>query len=464
VTTNTEGVATPSSRIRKTLGASFVGQLVNVASQLLLTPWMMFIWGLDFYGDWLVLSCIPAYLALADAGIAGAAGNQMAMESTRGATEAANITFHSAKRMLNASCLVLFSIACAVLIVLVPSDVLPLTISDVTSQRVSVILLVIATCVQQQINLYSSVYRCDGHFAKSCWINVWIRFAELIAQALFVFFSSIEVIAAIQVVVRLTGLIHLVRHSYSTLHWLEKGTLRADWSVATKLLSAGASFLLFPLGTALTMQGMLLIIAASLGGASVAVFNAHRTMLNSIIQLMSMINHSIWPEFSLAYGRKDIQACKLLHRKSCAISIWAASISICAIGITSYWTIPLWTLHKVQADLGLVISLSVVMLARVVWYTSSVIATATNQHHSLAILYATFALFVVLLAQITASPASSLASIAWNQLILEACMCVAVLRKSLAITCDRFQEYARYVMRPPLKELYRITGLTRGMG
>ena len=84
-------------RIFAALAANGFGQLVTMGTQLLLTPLFFRQWGAALYGEWLILSAIPAYLALADLGVSSAAGNEMAMRAGAGNHAGAQQTFRGAR-------------------------------------------------------------------------------------------------------------------------------------------------------------------------------------------------------------------------------------------------------------------------------------------------------------------------------------------------------------------------------
>jgi len=67
------------SRILKGIFASGFGQAVTILIQLTGLPIFLHFWGVEKYGEWLILSAIPAYLAMSDFGFACVAANDMTM-------------------------------------------------------------------------------------------------------------------------------------------------------------------------------------------------------------------------------------------------------------------------------------------------------------------------------------------------------------------------------------------------
>ena len=55
-------------RLIQGLGANFLGQVINLASRVLLVPLFLTAWGAQVYGEWLLLTSIVAYLYLTDLG------------------------------------------------------------------------------------------------------------------------------------------------------------------------------------------------------------------------------------------------------------------------------------------------------------------------------------------------------------------------------------------------------------
>ena len=59
--------------------ASVLQKGVRVAEQLLLVPFFISAWGVEYYGDWLTITIIPSVLAFADLGFGTAASNSFVL-------------------------------------------------------------------------------------------------------------------------------------------------------------------------------------------------------------------------------------------------------------------------------------------------------------------------------------------------------------------------------------------------
>src|SRR5262249_10081754 len=74
-------------RIIANLGANGFAQLVNIITQLVAVPLFLYAWSKEHYGEWLLLSALPTYLSLAEAGFVSVSANKAAMLASAGKPE-----------------------------------------------------------------------------------------------------------------------------------------------------------------------------------------------------------------------------------------------------------------------------------------------------------------------------------------------------------------------------------------
>ena len=82
-------------RLIKSFGANTVGQGLNIVVQLFSIPLYLSAWGTHLYGEWLLLTTIPAYLIMSDMGLTSVAGNNMTMQVGSTDRSTALATFQS---------------------------------------------------------------------------------------------------------------------------------------------------------------------------------------------------------------------------------------------------------------------------------------------------------------------------------------------------------------------------------
>ena len=91
--------------------------------QLAMVPVLANAWGLPVYGQWLLLSTVPQFLAASDFGFGQSAGNRLIGEVAQGDTDAARTTFQTALALVLGSSVIIFALVLTVS-VLLPSRLL----------------------------------------------------------------------------------------------------------------------------------------------------------------------------------------------------------------------------------------------------------------------------------------------------------------------------------------------------
>lgn len=443
------------TRMLKGFGANGLSQCISLLSQILVTPLLLYVWGIDRYGEWLVLSCLPTYISLSNAGISWAAANEIAMRAARNDHDGANAAFQSTVVMLWIIGLLIF-LATACVFVFAPLAQW-LSISTISENELLAIgcLLAIAVVVNQQQGLWMSTFRCDGFFAFGSMLGCAFNLVDLIVALTFPFFDSFIVMVSAICGVRILIFVITRKIVFDCFPWLERGYQRVDYGFMNRMWRPGLAHLGYPIGNAMTVQGTIMMIGHTLGPAAVVAFSAHRALLNATTQLMAAINVVIWPEFTTAYGEGNIDQCRRLHRRSSNLSIWLALSSVACLGCTAYWVIPFWTLGKVEMSLPLLIAFSLMIITRTFWYTSSTVASSTNQHEFASFVY-TVSSLITLIMIVIALRYESLVAIALFLVVSEISMCFAVIPQSIKITQDNFSDFVVHVVVPPVEDFMHV--------
>jgi O-antigen/teichoic acid export membrane protein len=216
--------------------------------------------------------------------------------------------------------------------------------------------------------------------------------------------------------------------------WIRFGVKHASWSVIRSLSSPAISFMSFPIGNAITLQGILVVIGAVMGPTAVVVFNTARTISRSANQVMQLINTSVWPEVSAAFGTGNLVLARKLHTASCQISIFLCLCVTAGLGLFGNLVWKIWTVGKITTDPILLDIMLLQLLISALWYTSSVIHMSINKHQGLAKVTLFTSSFSLLIAWgLMRIPSLGLRGAAAAMLIGDAITTVYVLKTSLRL-------------------------------
>lgn len=384
--------ASLKAKLLRNLGANAYGQLITVAIQLVSVPLYLHYWGVALYGEWLILSAIPAYLALSDIGFASVAANDMTMRVANGDKQGAVEVYQSIWLFISGvSVLVAAALTLVIYAVSVNARFSISHISETQTQQILVV-LTLYVLVGLQGGVINAAFRAAGRYAYGTAMGNTVRLAEWASSMLaLVLGGGVLTIALVTLATRALGLLLLWLALRQQEQWLYLGARSASLQQVRNLFKPAVAFMAFPLGLALSLQGMVLIIGMTLGSAAVVIFSAYRTLTRLLVQVITMLNHALWPEISVAYGAKQMELVKQLHRKGSSITFWVALVAVTILFFIGEWFIGIWIRHAFEQNHILLSLLLATTFLNVLWQTSWIVLMATNQHQRITLAFIFFA-------------------------------------------------------------------------
>src|SRR5260370_4059120 len=274
------GIAgTVRGRLIRGFGATALGRVVTAIIQVGTVPVLLHAWGAGKYGDWLLLSAVPGYLALSDMGFGTASGSDMTMRVAAGDREGALRTFQSSWALLTSVSIVMMLLASAT-VWWIPWQRW-VRLSSVSSLQAVTIMLILGAyvIVGQQNNVAESGYRCDGNFATGIrWLTILRLVEAVLATIVALLGGSLLSVALTYLAARSLGSLGyglLLRHKSP---WLHFGIRHARLQTVKQMAAPALGFMAMPIGEALSLQGFTVVIVALLGPIAVVAFSTLRTL------------------------------------------------------------------------------------------------------------------------------------------------------------------------------------------
>lgn len=342
--------------VRKNMVATAYGMAVITIGQIALVPIFLHAWGASVYGQWLVLSAVPAYLSLSDVGIGHALGNLLSINVERGKTVEAQRMLSAALRFQGIFALSLFALALFMLVALPLGDWLK--IESLGRFEVGAILLslVAYSLLPIQIGCFSGVYRAASQYPRFLFIQGHARLLEVISTAVvLVCGASMVVLASVLVAVRMIWLLAVLVDSRGRVPGLEAKWAEGSWADFRSLLPLGFGYFAFPIGNALVNQGVLLVVNHLGGPLSVVMLNVCRQTCRIYLQMTSALSASLHPELTVAFARSDRE--RLLKLAAGGVGVVVISGAVFVLFVTAAGPqIVLWWTGKLSVS-SLVIGL-----------------------------------------------------------------------------------------------------------
>jgi O-antigen/teichoic acid export membrane protein len=449
-------------RLTSGLGATALGPVVTALIQLGSVPILLHAWGASRYGDWLILSAIPSYLTLSDLGLGDASGSDMAMRLGAGDRDGALQTFQSSWVFVTAVSVAIMLLALPI-VWWIPWQTW-LKLSSISSRQAAEIISLLGAhiVVSQQDGIAESGFRSDGHFATGMFWITMLRLTEAVASTIVALLGgNLLAVAITYLIVRFVGTIGYISLLRHVSPWIHYGIRHARLK-AIKLMAAPAlGFMALPVGSAMSLQGLTLVIGARLGPLAVVSFSTLRTLSRLNLQLIGVIKNALWPELSRAFGAGDISLVRRLHRRACQ-----ASLALSASGGLFLWIFGpliyrLWIGHNVSFNAACFHILLLVVLTNSLWDTSSVIPISMNGHSRIAANYVGAAAFSLILAWVLVGP-FGLVGAAVALLATDGWMTGLVLRTALLQAQDTPKNFAVALLSIPNFALQPTPKIARG--
>lgn len=437
-------------RIMLGLGANAFGQVVTVIIQLVSVPIFLHYWGVQLYGEWLILTAIPAYFALSDVGFASVAANEMTMLVARGDRDKAIEVFQSTWVFICIASAAIYILAVSAIYFLPITHMLKISLLPPSQVTLILMILVFHIMLGLQGGLFDAGYRCDGNYAIGVfWLNL-LRLSESMAMIAVVTLDGTPLYCVLAFLgVRAIGYSMMRLILYKKSPWIKFGVTHVKIATVKKLSSPAIAFMAYPLGNMLNIQGMVIAVSTILGPTYVVAFSTARTLSRLAFQAIDKIKNTIWPEISAAFGAHDIALARTLHRQFFQLSSWLAVTLVVFLLIFGQKIYIFWTHGKVSFDYVFFALLLLGIVVNTFWYMSSVIQTATNQHQKQAVLYIFGNVFAVISTFITI-PHWGLTGAALSLIFLDALMSFYVLRSSMALLNDQLPAFILFVAKPPV--------------
>ena len=248
-----------------------------------------------------------------------------------------------------------------------------------------ILLLGLAVLLGMQETLFQAAFRCVGKYPLGTMAKSLVVLAAFLSTMIGVWMHLSPVpVTILYVAVNAVGVLALWILLRREVPWIRFGIRHAQWAVIRRLTGPALSFMSFPLVNALNLQGILVVIGYVMGPIAVVTFNTARTISRSAAQGMNLINNSIWPEMSAAFGVGAMDIARMLHRRACQISLFLCLGITLTVAIFGDWIWKIWTVGRVPTDAVLLNLMLLQMVISAFWFTSSVVPMAINQHERMA--------------------------------------------------------------------------------
>jgi O-antigen/teichoic acid export membrane protein len=407
--------------------------------QLMLPPLLLVVWGPARYGEWLLVTSIPMFLAITDFGFTDAATAEMTMDIAKGKKAEAQVTFQSIGLLTLTVAVVVVAVST---LLLVPDRI---DFGSVVFDRellLTTYIFVYYSILMIYSKLFLGCLKASGYYAVSTLIYDVVQFSEGACLVVLAHFNYSFVDCALAYLVLRTLnvgiLIALVRFK---MPWLRFGVGHASKSEIRRLLWPAMGAMAIPSAMAINFQGMAWIAAAFLGPSAAALLTTVRTASRVIIQLVGIFSRAAMPLYARSVATSDHNARRTITRINDALTIFCLIPGSIAFAVFGRQLVMLWTHGKLEPDEPLLILMAIATLFNGIWFFRSTLLLSINRHASFAATLLPLTGIFILLA-IPAAKAFGLPGVAAAVAGLEFCCAI-----SIFVLSGRFSAVAAFLRR-----------------
>ena len=375
-------------RIVHGLGAHAYVQFAVIIIQLAGVPILLYAWGTQLYGAWLILAAIPTYLSMADLGFSQSAGNDMTARIARGDVTGALAVFQSLSALVYGFATFGVALVAVLLIWLPLGEWLHFAALSTTEVRWILWLLAAEVLTRLCDGVNHAGFRSHGDYALHVAINASTMLLQNVAAWTAALCGAGPVGAAIALVAvrafEVPAAAAWLRYRHRDVRF---GLAHARADELLRLSKPASANIAMPVAEAFTNQGMLLAVGGVLGTAAVVVFSVTRTLANFLLQLAMLVALPFGPEIATAWGRADMEAIKFLFVRMLSSSFVLVLPASTGIYFLGGFILKVWTHGKVRPDeLLLDFFICSVILAGI-WKIGIIVLMSVNRHLRSAMSY-----------------------------------------------------------------------------
>lgn len=435
--------------IRNNIGANGLNVVLNTVFQLISVPIFLNFWGVNLYGEWLVLISLTAYFSMSDIGLNTVTINEFTIAYARKQYDRCNILFNNTLFFIMSVFMLALIGTTVICVFFNVSQIFNLSLISESTSEIIIICLIIQVFSGMLSGLFNSIYRATNRNATGIMINNTVRLAEnAILILAIITHQEMKVLILLYIAPKLFGLFYKFFRSRKYFS-LKISFNYFDYNEFKSIITPAFAFLSFPVGNSIILQGFTLLINFTLGSTAVVLYNTTRTLINFVKMGLNLINSSIWPEFSIAFGRSDFNSMKKLHRFSTVGAFYfsvGAAIFFLLFGEFVYL---FWTEHKIEFNHTLFYCFLFTLITNTVWYTSSTVLASTNKHKAFSLYYLVGCFISIVLAYIIVEITDTVSFVPLALLIVDVILIFIVLKQSLKVVNDEFELFLKYFINFP---------------
>lgn len=421
--------------------ANGYGQGVTIFSQIILVPFFISSWGIQQYGDWLILIALPMYLSLSDMGFSTSTANEMCMLAGKDRDKEVMSIFASSWYLSIFLATILSIILFFIFLLLQHTGTYKFTSITPDDARFGFILYLIYMLLTVLCTSITVIYKFVQRYSQSIYIDNTTRlFESILTIILLIAKQDLTTVIAGMIMVRIFGLSCLIMVAkFITPDFSLK---LSDFSIKKikDITGSSLNFSLFSTAVNLFPQAFLIALGSTSSSQTVVGYTMVKTLARFGFQVLNSYNNSLSVEIAHLSGKKSWDKIFSLVDKS-FIYFLTFSILYISVGLYSVnYIFKIWSRLNLQVNHMLFFLVSATSLTQSIWMLFFSVFASSNNHGKASKIYALISLLYLVIV-FTMMRQDSLNYLLFLGLLVEVVMLVFLLKRYRIYKLQNISEY-----------------------
>lgn len=388
------GSSSPRGRIGLSVAATGLGRVVGIAYNFFLVPILLSAWGVQVYGEWVVLSALASMANLSNVGFIQASVSEIIMKVAANERDETGRILSTTLAGLLVLAVIVFAAAAAFLSLINSAALFGVKVIPLPDVRLVVELSLASVLLGFFPGALSAPVSAIAGAGVTQGIMTIAKFAELAAIIVLALFRAGPVIiTAIPVASALVTSLSFVVLTRRIAPWLKMSPTGFDRATFRRLLHPSlGQFLLYASANVFAIQIPRLLLGHLAGAESVTAYSIAVTYTRTAKMLTSTLAQSFQVEITRAYGASLFARTVRFVEIICQLGGWMTAFASIGLLVLAGPLFHLWTRGKVDADYVLITFLALAAIISAYYEGFTYLLSGINRVWSIALGYSSASL------------------------------------------------------------------------
>ncbi len=368
-------------RLVKNYSANTINQILSMANRILLVPLFIYAWGIERYGQWIIITSLVSYLSITEFGVGQYVINKLNQLYVKDRLD-------EYSEYINSGLILFLIVPISIFIIIIAIGEFNILnfpqLSNIKKEEEKLIIYLLALYFLMQIpqGYLTGVYSTFKKYYVGVMLNNLSLFLQilLISVALYMKLGVIEVAIAQTIPVLLTMLLtlYMLRKYYPELNIANLS--KANFITLRKIIKPSSFYLKLQVAQMVNVQGIIIIIGMVIGEKAVVIFTTIRTVANILKQFLGLVFYPLMPDITRLEAANDYRLLKELVNFLLRLILISSVIYISILYYYGSHIYMRWLSGNVSYDQILMLLICVQVIINIISSLYGNILTATNKH------------------------------------------------------------------------------------